>query len=465
MPFYPNLRIQPNDSDYTRAKKKRVVNKLKLLRSAIQSHLRDSRRQEADYKTTRLATWNLREFGKKNYGGRSYEALYYTAEIISHFDLIALQEIRSDLTEFRALLRLLGPSWDFIATDVTDGRAGNDERMVFLYNRDTVQFRNIAGELTLEENQKVKAAFGERLLLDNGLSLQLPLGTDLSGTYSAATERSGARTRLREDLEIPVPPGSQITLPEGTHLTLKKGTPITRPTRGKAEVELPTVITGEAYALRFAEGSFDDAFRQFARTPFLIAFRIGWLKLNLCTVHIYYGSERGPKLDQRRAEIEMLTRALASKARREFAQDRESFMGVLGDFNIVGKGHPTMEALESNDFYIPDQLKEIPGSNVARDKAYDQIAFWMPEDRMANYSTLEVVGANVFDFFQYVFTLDDEATYRAEPSRYNHLQEDTDYTRWRTYKMSDHLPMWVEIRSDFSDAYLEYIARNNQPPT
>jgi hypothetical protein len=29
---------------------------------------------------------------------------------------------------------------------------------------------------------------------------------------------------------------------------------------------------------------------------------------------------------------------------------------------------------------------------------------------------------------------------------------------WRTYQMSDHLPMWIELRVDFSREYLERIA-------
>ena len=32
------------------------------------------------------------------------------------------------------------------------------------------------------------------------------------------------------------------------------------------------------------------------------------------------------------------------------------------------------------------------------------------------------------------------------------------YRDWRTYQMSDHLPMWVELRIDFGDDYLETIA-------
>ena len=49
---------------------------------------------------------------------------------------------------------------------------------------------------------------------------------------------------------------------------------------------------------------------------------------------------------------------------------------VLGDFNIISKEHETMKALERAGFVVPPKLKTIPGSNVEKDKAYDQIAFW-----------------------------------------------------------------------------------------
>ncbi len=37
-----------------------------------------------------LATWNLREFDSSSFGTRPREAIAYIAEVISHFDLVAL---------------------------------------------------------------------------------------------------------------------------------------------------------------------------------------------------------------------------------------------------------------------------------------------------------------------------------------------------------------------------------------
>ncbi len=458
MPFYPLLKIRERDSAEKKAQKHRIASKLQLLKRAINQHFSDSGSLSDHTKSVKIATWNIREYGSSNFGGRDIEARYYIAEIISHFDIVALQEVRSDLDEFKKLTKILGPDWEYIATDVTDGNAGNDERMIFLYNIRKVQFRNIAGELTLEEGGKIRAAFGERIKLDNGGKIILPNGTpSLSGTYQARLKTTSNGTKkLAADLEIPLPNQTALELPDGASIVVKKNTVVTSPGRGQATVNIPdNNIQGEQYGLRMPPNSFDDSLRQFARTPFLISFQSGWLKLNLCTVHIYYGDAHDAnKLEQRRSEIEQLTEALAKKAKGEFKEDDKSFLGVLGDFNIVGEGHPTMDALESNDFVIPNELKSIPGSNVARDKAYDQIAFWKPS-RIMGYVRLDIKAANIFDFFEHVFRLDEEDIYRNESD--NGLKPSSKFSTWRTYKMSDHLPMWIELRTDFSEAYLKEI--------
>lgn len=457
MPFYTSLKIRDNDSAVNRKKKQRVADNLLKLKSELANHLKNSGSMMDDRSSVRIATWNLREFGKPNYNGRGFEPLYYMAEIISQFDIVALQEIRADLTEFLSLKKILGPDWDYVATDVTDGGPGNGERMVFLYNRRQVQFRNIAGELTLKEGEQIRASFGERIKLEDGLKLSLPQdASSLSGTYDARTKKSGDGYKLAADLEIPLPTGSTLDIPEGSSLTLTKNTPIVRPAIGQAKVSIPkSNINGHKYRLRFPENTFDDSLKQFARTPYIISFQAGWLKLNLCTVHIYYGDASDErKLEQRRSEIEQLTKALANKAKAEFKHDDETFLGILGDFNIIGEGHPTMEALESSGFEINDKLKSIPGTNVARDKAYDQIAFWKPS-RATGYSRLDIRAGNVFDFFKHIYTESDEALYRSEPE--NGLKPSTNYRTWRTYKMSDHLLMWVELRNDFGKEYLQNI--------
>ena len=108
-----------------------------------------------------LATWNIRDFGKRNnrgFGPRLPESLFYIAEILSRFDFIAVQEV-NDLYDLEKVMEILDPNWDYIATDVTDPRlGGNGERLTYLFDKRKVCFQNIAGEIVLPNDMLVSRA-------------------------------------------------------------------------------------------------------------------------------------------------------------------------------------------------------------------------------------------------------------------------------------------------------------------
>ncbi len=37
------------------------------------------------------------------------------------------------------------------------------------------------------------------------------------------------------------------------------------------------------------------------------------------------------------------------------------------------------------------------------------------------------------------------------------------FKTWRTWQMSDHLPLWAEIKMDFTEAYLSSLKSKNEP--
>lgn len=118
---------------------------------------------------------------------------------------------------------------------------------------------------------------------------------------------------------------------------------------------------------------------------------------------------------------------------------------MLGDFNIFNRRNVTMEAITQAGFVVPEELNSIPGSNVAKDKHYDQIAYYKCLAHMQPTGR-----AGVFDFFEHVYRLEDEAAYAQECTE----RPGRSFKDWRTYRMSDHLPMWIEFGIDDSDAYL-----------
>lgn len=364
-----------------------VARRLLALKDALKSEIQGA----TDERSLRLATWNLMHFGDGGAYTRTTESMLYIAEIIDHFDLVAVQEVNEDLTQLEDLVKsYLGAGWDYIVTDMVEGTAGNYERLAFLYRTGKVQFCREAGEIVLPTGQEIAA------------------------------------------------PGS-------------------------------TGTTGHV---------------QFARTPFSVSFRAGWLRFKLCTVHIHYGrdqSEGSPDLIRRRAEIQAIANLLAGRQDKESrdATARARARGwkapeeagwnanylLLGDFNIISPEHETMQALTEAGFNVLDKGQaDLAGSG----HHYDQIAC-----RTA-HPGFTVRNSGVFAMFDHVYrTADidhylDEAHLDAVWERLNpdagqeprrtREQAAQYFTRYyRKHQMSDHELLWAELGIDYARDYLERI--------
>lgn len=115
-----------------------------------------------------VATWNLRAFGdltkawKTGEGvspKRNFADVHAIAAVIRRFDVVAVQEVRGNLRALRHLLKVLGEDWAFILTDVTLGKAGNNERLAFLFDTRRIKPSGLACELVvpLEQDAGVSA--------------------------------------------------------------------------------------------------------------------------------------------------------------------------------------------------------------------------------------------------------------------------------------------------------------------
>jgi hypothetical protein len=153
MPFYFNLKryTKPDTRNY-------YIERILRLKAQLDKDV--PHKKEIDDNLL-LATWNIRDFGKVNrrgYGSRTSDSLMYIAEIISRFDLIAVQEV-NEIEEFKRVMRILGPDWDYIASDVTDSSlGGNGERMLFVFDTRKILFRKIAGEIVLPKKLEITKA-------------------------------------------------------------------------------------------------------------------------------------------------------------------------------------------------------------------------------------------------------------------------------------------------------------------
>ena len=105
-----------------------------------------------------IATWNIRGFGnltRKWHSGskdsprRDLHSIFCIAEILSRFDVIAVQEVKGNLRALRDTLKLLGDNWSMILTDTNSSASGNNERMAYLFDTRRVQMSGLAGEIVI----------------------------------------------------------------------------------------------------------------------------------------------------------------------------------------------------------------------------------------------------------------------------------------------------------------------------
>lgn len=152
MPFYNDLRPQSDEKkvefglifpDFPNKDKKRTIENLLRLRSNLNQLVPE---KTAD-KSMLLASWNIKEFGHLN--ERLPESYFYIAEIISKFDIVAVQEVKSKLDDLLRIMKLLGSKWKYVITDITEGDDGNRERFAYIYDSRKVQHSGLSGEIVL----------------------------------------------------------------------------------------------------------------------------------------------------------------------------------------------------------------------------------------------------------------------------------------------------------------------------
>ena len=291
--------------------------------------------------TINVAVWNIREFGKKR---RTLPAIHYIAEILGQFDLIALVELRDDLTDFGRVCEFLGPSWDLVYSDWMSDPGGNRERTGFLYDRRAVTFNGLAAEVDAPRGKK---------------------GTEYLATQS------------------------------------------------------------------------------FWRAPYMCSFRAGNFDFVAVATHARWGDS----IAGREAELGMLADWLDVRLKDKSFEDEDLL--VMGDFNTPKLDDRLFKALSRRGLQAPDSLVKLKvgdvtvgGSNLGKDARYDQILHMpMARKRFTNFGG----------------TLD----FHISDAHIKELFPGKGFTRTEfSYQLSDHFPVWVQIKTDIDGERLTQIVQN-----
>lgn len=281
-----------------------------------------------------ICTWNIMNWGAKS---RKLFSLHCIAEIFNQFDLIAVTELRRNVTELGYVLNLLGPYWKTVFSDYTTDSGGNRERIAFVYDSRAVKFTGLAAE-----------ADGPRKKDDN------------TGQY----------------------------VPEFN----------------------------------------------WWRKPYMASFRAGRFDFVLLAVHLQWGKSSG-----RMEELANLAKWIKAFQEDEYRIDRDVI--ALGDFNITSYRSRFYKAVSQYGLSAPGSiLKKEHGSNLAKEKRYDQILHH-PTITGSVFSQ----HGGILDFYQ---------------GDHKPIVPYQNLSKKRfTCELSDHLPLWVQLNLDVDTEQLDQLIR------
>ena len=94
-----------------------------------------------------IATWNIANLGVH---ARRQSDIEVIAAILSWFEIVAIQEIADNLSDFNRVIDALPAHFGHVFND----RAGNDERSAYIFDTRRVRLREKIGELVIVESDR-----------------------------------------------------------------------------------------------------------------------------------------------------------------------------------------------------------------------------------------------------------------------------------------------------------------------
>jgi endonuclease/exonuclease/phosphatase family metal-dependent hydrolase len=191
-------------------------------------------------------------------------------------------------------------------------------------------------------------------------------------------------------------------------------------------------LAAEANAPRAKKGVEYLPETSFWRSPYMASFKSGSFDFVVLTTHIRWGDS----VEARRSEIGMLADWIEAKRLEKTHEDKDLI--VMGDFNIPSRTDPLFAAIAKHKLQIPKALLGAHGTNLEKEKRYDQILHYpiYPE----NFTN----AGGELDFY-----IDDAHIKQLFPAGMTKEKF--------TYQLSDHLPLWMQINTDIDGQKLEQI--------
>jgi hypothetical protein len=177
------------------------------------------------------------------------------------------------------------------------------------------------------------------------------------------------------------------------------------------------------------------------RLPYMASFRSGNFDFIMLAAHIRWGASESSRI----AELDLLADWIESFRRSEKAIDKDLL--VVGDYNIPDRKGKLFQAIAKHGLRVPKALaQDAFGSNLAKNKRYDQILQYPSEIYRDSFAD----KGGILDFH-----IDNKHIPELFPPTQFKSMTAEKYTR----QLSDHLPLWIQVRTDNDQAQLEQLVK------
>jgi hypothetical protein len=319
--------------------------------------------------------------------------------------VVAVQEICRDLTPLKKVMSILyEKEYDYIVTDPTEGRGGNDERLGFIFDKSKVWFKGIAGELVLPDNMEIidgekKRQFSRTPFMCSFQSSWFKFLFSTVHIYFGEDSGTKYERRVNEIDKVARFLSNRAAKDNRNH-----------------------ILVGDFNIKK--EGS--RGFNALEKNGFTI-----------------YANREGSNKDQTRF-YDQISFKVRDKELRMVKGKRSK--GVFQFFNSIFRGEDFQD-------YVPDLMEVIRdkitrlGKEIARDEqSYQKTTSAKRKEKLKK--SINSKKEAIADWRKH---LKNTPPGKSKLKHY-YMNE------WRTFHASDHLPLWVELEIDFSNEYLEALS-------
>lgn len=386
------------------------------------------------YGSVLIGSFNIRKLGKLGARGRDEETMRFLADVCRRFDLVAVQEVMSELTALRRLRDLMGERYGLVVSDIVGtfpGEKGNEERLAFIYNPALVRRAELVTNVSTSRTKVLKT---------------------LARHHKALFEEMDTNPSARDQRRY-----FQETLPK-YFADLEAGKKPKEPREPRFSVDT-------------------DPFLQFIRAPFAVAFQVhghpglGTYDFLAVNAHLNFGRPQ-----DRKAEARALFEWIIHKVRSAEAPN----IVILGDLNFdLDKPEKDLkevlrefrkirrtksrgrELFVSFPFIFPHPRPpslhpngKVFRTNVRLTQTYDQIGVFSQDKRVG--AALETVatghgpktnwGAEAFpDYGVFNFAELFSVALKGKPLGQLDKASRSALIKRFEHKVSDHLPIWFRV--------------------